>query len=79
MHLFHDSSWICGRCSRCSLESEITAAIYCFPSFVNGICWTYNYHYTKASYSICWAQGVGPRMDLQAIYGAFSSFLHKFH
>ncbi len=44
-------------------EQEITTAIICCSSFVDGLCWAYYYYYTKASRFIC-----GPR-DSWSRYG----------
>ncbi|KAI8023857.1 UDP-N-acetylglucosamine--dolichyl-phosphate N-acetylglucosaminephosphotransferase [Camellia lanceoleosa] len=36
-------------------EQEIIIAINCCSSSVDGLCWTSNYSYTKASNSLSWA------------------------
>ncbi|KAI3969767.1 hypothetical protein MKW92_040227 [Papaver armeniacum] len=35
-------------------QQEIDVVFNCNTSPLDGVCWTYNYHHTKASHSICW-------------------------
>ena len=42
-------------------EQEISIAINCCSSSVDGLCWAYNYYYTTASHSLSWARGFGSR------------------
>ncbi|KAI7981951.1 putative RNA-binding protein C1827.05c [Camellia lanceoleosa] len=44
-------------------EQEIIIAINCCYSSVDGLCWTSNYSYTKASHSLSWALDFGSRVQ----------------
>lgn len=64
-------------------EQETTIAIICGSSSADGLCWTYDYHYTKASCSICWSRYSGFRYnayhrELEMNIGKEQSFIINF-